>query len=123
MDLSANFDIIKALFLGTVSFIVTIALTPILTHFLYKYKLGKQIRSSENAPIYSKLHAKKSGTPTMGGILIWFTMLLLAFFFFYLAKITDISFIEKLNFLTRAETLLPLGALVASAIIGLWDDI
>ncbi|MBU0612781.1 phospho-N-acetylmuramoyl-pentapeptide-transferase [Patescibacteria group bacterium] len=123
MDLSANFDIIKALFLGTVSFIVTIALTPILTHFLYKYKLGKQIRSSDNAPIYSKLHAKKSGTPTMGGILIWFTMLVLALFFFYLAKITDISFIEKLNFLTRAETLLPLGALVASAIIGLWDDI
>jgi phospho-N-acetylmuramoyl-pentapeptide-transferase len=123
MDISANFDVIKILFLGTISFIITIALTPILTHFLYKYKLGKQIRSSEKAPIYSKLHAKKSGTPTMGGILIWFTTLILAVLFFYLAKIANISFIEKLNFLTRAETLLPLGALVASAIIGLWDDI
>ena len=123
MDLSANFDVIKILFLGTVSFIVTIVLTPILTHFLYKYKLGKQIRTSERAPIYSKLHAKKSGTPTMGGVLIWFTTLILALLFFYLAKMTDISFIKRLNFLTRAETLLPLGALVASAIVGLWDDI
>ena len=102
---------------------MTIALTPILTHYLYKYKLGKQIRTSDQAPVYSKLHAKKSGTPTMGGILIWFTTLIMALFFFYLAKITDISFIEKLNFLTRGETLLPLGALVASAIVGLLDDL
>ncbi|MFA6271491.1 MAG: phospho-N-acetylmuramoyl-pentapeptide-transferase [Patescibacteria group bacterium] len=123
MDFSANFDIIKILFLGTVAFIMTIALTPILTHYLYKYKLGKQIRTSDQAPVYSKLHAKKSGTPTMGGILIWFTTLMLALFFFYLAKVTGISFIEKLNFLTRGETLLPLGALVASAIVGLLDDV
>jgi phospho-N-acetylmuramoyl-pentapeptide-transferase len=123
MDFSANFDIIKVLFLGTVAFIMTIALTPILTHFLYKYKLGKQIRTSDEAPVYSKLHAKKSGTPTMGGILIWFSTLVLALFFFYLAKFTDIPFIDKLNFLTRGETLLPLGALVASAIVGLLDDI
>lgn len=102
---------------------MTIALTPILTHYLYKYKLGKQIRTSDQAPVYSKLHAKKSGTPTMGGILIWFTTLMLALFFFYLAKVTGISFIEKLNFLTRGETLLPLGALVASAIVGLLDDV
>ncbi|MFA6524721.1 MAG: phospho-N-acetylmuramoyl-pentapeptide-transferase [Patescibacteria group bacterium] len=123
MDFTANFDIIKILLLGTVAFIMTIALTPILTHYLYKYKLGKQIRTSDQAPVYSKLHAKKSGTPTMGGILIWFTTLIMALFFFYLAKITDISFIEKLNFLTRGETLLPLGALVASAIVGLLDDL
>ncbi|PIY97282.1 MAG: phospho-N-acetylmuramoyl-pentapeptide-transferase [Candidatus Kerfeldbacteria bacterium CG_4_10_14_0_8_um_filter_42_10] len=123
MNFSVSFDIIKILFLGTVSFIISILLTPILTHFLYKYKLGKQIRSSEAAPIYSKLHKKKSGTPTMGGILIWFTILALAVIFYYLGKYTGVPFFHKLNFLTRSETLLPLGALVASALVGLLDDL
>lgn len=122
MNFPVNFDIIKILFLGTVSFIITILLAPILTHFLYKYKLGKQIRSSDVTPVYSKLHQKKSGTPTMGGILIWFTTLALAVIFFYLGKYSGIRFFENLNFLTRSETLLPLGVLIASAIIGLLDD-
>lgn len=123
MIIPDNFAIIKILFLGTFSFIITIFLTPALTHFLYKYKLGKQIRPSESTPVYFKLHQKKSGTPTMGGILVWFTTLFLALLFFYLGKFTGLEFFQKLNFLTRAETLLPLGAFVASALVGLWDDI
>lgn len=123
MNFPGNFEIIKILFLGTTSFAITILLTPILTHFLYKYKLGKQIRSSEATPVYFKLHKRKSGTPTMGGILIWVTTLFLALLFFYLGGLSGIPFFQKLNFLTRAETLLPLGALVASAIVGLLDDI
>lgn len=116
-------DIIKILLLTTISFIVTVLWTPFLTHFLYKYRLGKQIRSQETAPIYAKLHAKKSGTPTMGGLLIWVTVLLLAVFFYYLAELTDIEFMERLNFLSRSQTLLPLGVLVASALVGLVDDL
>lgn len=115
--------IIKILILTTISFVVTISWTPFLTHFLYKYRLGKQIRSEEKAPIYASLHAKKAGTPTMGGLLIWVTVLVLAIFFFYLPRITGMKIFEELNFLSRSETLLPLGALVASAIIGLIDDI
>lgn len=123
MNISENFNIIKIFFLTTVAFLVTIAWTPLLTHFLYKYKLGKKIRVDEKTPIYSKLHEQKSGTPTMGGILIWVTTLFLALLFFVLANIIDIDIVKKLNFLTRPQTLLPLGALVASAVIGLFDDI
>ena len=39
-----DFYIIKILFFTTMAFVFTIAWTPILTNFLYKYKLGKQIR-------------------------------------------------------------------------------
>lgn len=115
--------VIKIFFLSTFSFIITIAWTPFLTYFLYKYKLGKQIRDGDSAPIMSRLHEKKSGTPTMGGLLIWVTVLVLALIFFYLAKFTKLELFQNLNFLTRSQTLLPLGALVASAIIGLIDDI
>jgi phospho-N-acetylmuramoyl-pentapeptide-transferase len=96
--------------------------TPLLTHFLYKYKMGKQIRDDGNTPFFSKMHAHKAGTPTMGGILIWFTVLFFSILFFYLAKLFPFDIFISLNFLTRAETLLPLGAIVASALVGLADD-
>lgn len=117
-----DFFIVKILFFTTLSFIFTILTTPLLTHFLYKYKMGKQIRDDGNTPFFSKMHAHKAGTPTMGGILIWFTVLFFSILFFYLAKLFPFDIFISLNFLTRAETLLPLGAIVASALVGLADD-
>ncbi len=116
------FAIIKILILSTVAFLITMAWTPALTHFLYKYKMGKSIRSDGSTPIFSKLHAKKAGTPTMGGVLVWGTTLFLAILFVVVWQIVPDSFFGQLNFLTREQTLLPLGALVASALIGLVDD-
>lgn len=122
MNWLENFEVIKIFLLATFSFAISLLLTPILTHFLYKHKLGKQIRDEGSTPVYSKLHEAKKGTPTMGGVLIWVTTLFLALLFYYLAKFTDIEFFKKLNFLTRPQTLLPLGALVATALVGLVDD-
>ena len=118
MDL---FPIVKIFTLTAASFVVTILWTPALTHFLYKYKLGKQIRDAAETPVYSRLHAKKSGTPTMGGVLIWGTTLGMAVILAALAAWVD-GFWDKFSFLPRRETLLPLGALVASALVGLVDD-
>lgn len=119
---SEEFYIIKILFLTTLAFVLAISWTPVLTHFLYKYKLGKNIRNNGQTPVFSKLHAHKAGTPTMGGILIWVTVLFLSVLFFYLDKFTNFKILEDLNFLSRSETLLPLGALVATAIVGFFDD-
>jgi len=117
------FPVIKILFFSALAFVITIAWTPILTHFLYKYKLGKRIRNDGTTPIFSKLHQKKAGTPTMGGLLVWVTTLILTLIFFFLPKLFPLPLFKKLNFLTRSQTLLPLGALVASALVGLVDDI
>lgn len=114
--------LIKVLTLAAISFALAMALTPVLTKFLYKYKMGKQIRTSEDTPIFTQLHEKKRGTPTMGGILIWFTTILLALLFWFLDRIVGIEFFHNLNFLTRQQTLLPLGILLASALLGLIDD-
>ncbi len=113
--------IIKVFILTTLSFLVAMSWTPAFLRFLYKHKLGKQIRAEVAAPIFYKFHAQKSGTPTMGGVLIWVTTLVLALVFFYLSRLVD-GLAAALNFLTRGETLLPLGALVASALVGLADD-
>ncbi|MFH0988364.1 MAG: phospho-N-acetylmuramoyl-pentapeptide-transferase [Parcubacteria group bacterium] len=109
--------------LTLISFFISLFCTPILTHFLYKYKLGKQNRDASAAPIFAALHKDKIDTPTMGGILIWLTTLVLALVFYGLSLLLPAgSFLSGLNFLTREQTLLPLGALVAAAIIGLVDD-
>ncbi|MDD2257780.1 phospho-N-acetylmuramoyl-pentapeptide-transferase [Candidatus Falkowbacteria bacterium] len=116
------FYIIKILLLAMSSFLFAGFMTPLLTNFLYKHKLGKKIRNSGETPIFSKLHAAKEGTPTMGGVLIWGTVLVFILGLYVAAQIFDYEIIRNLNFLTRSETLLPLGALVASALIGLVDD-
>ncbi len=115
-----EFQIIKILFLTSASFAFAILCTPLLTHFLYKYKLGKQIRNAGATPIFSALHAHKAGTPTMGGILIWGTLVVFIALFFYLGRIFPV--LSGLNFFSRSETLLPLGILVLSAMVGLFDD-
>lgn len=117
-----NFYITKIFFLTTVSFILTLIWTPVLTHFLYSYRLGKGIRDEASAPIFAKMHKKKAGTPTMGGVLIWGTTLFLILFFALADKFLNGIF-GRLNFLSRAETLLPLGALVVSAVVGMIDDL
>lgn len=116
------FNIIKIFFLTALSFVVAISWTPLLTHFLYKYRLGKQIRDEGSAPIFAKMHEGKRGTPTMGGILVWGTVLVIMGIFYYGSMMFGGGQLGSLNFFSRQQTLLPLGALIASALVGLVDD-
>lgn len=100
-------DLTKMFWLAVLAFAIAIVWTPIWTNFLYKNKLGKRIRDSKDAPIMSKLHEKKAGTPTMGGILIWVTTAVLTLIF---------------N-LERSSTWLPLFCLVLTGIVGAVDDL
>lgn len=56
------------------SLLLTIWLGPIFIRKLYLLKIGQPIRSKEECPLLAKLHEKKKDTPTMGGILILFSM-------------------------------------------------
>jgi phospho-N-acetylmuramoyl-pentapeptide-transferase len=68
------------------------------------------------------MHRKKAGTPTMGGLLIWGTVAVLAGVIALLAAVLD-GFWSYLNFIDRAETYLPLAAMVAAGALGAVDDI
>ncbi len=125
----AALDVIKIFTLGAISFIVAFLWTPFLTHFLYKYKLWrKEVRQKAidggEVAVFQKFHKEKeTHVPRMGGILIWGTLLIVIFFFWALSKITDIWWLDKLNFLSRDQTWLPLFALIAASLLGLTDDI
>jgi len=114
-------QIIRILFLIVLSSVIAFILTPIFTNFMYKRKWGKQI-SDDKKTLFFQLHGHKEGTPTMGGVIIWVTVLIVTFGVALLSHFFD-GFFSSLNFLSRAQTYLPLGALVGAALVGLIDDI
>lgn len=123
-------NVLKVLFTGFLAFLLAFLLTPIWTHILYKYKIGIKIKSKsvdgETLTFVGKLHAKKQGTPTMGGVIIWVTILMLAYLSHYLfpliAEWLGINFIARLDFLSHSQVWLPLFVLVTAGILGLFDD-
>lgn len=115
------FNVVRIFTVATLAFFLAIIITPIWMKVLYKYKLGKQLRA-EGAPIFNKLHQAKEGTPTMGGVIIWVTVLVLTLFFWVLAHYVD-GFWSKVNFFSRGQTWLPVGALIVAALFGLLDDL
>lgn len=116
-----SFVVIRLLTFFTISFVGAVLWTPLLTHFLYKYKLGKQIRDEKSAPVFSKMHAHKAGTPTMGGVLVWLTTAVIILVVAFLGILWPAQF-GSWNFLSRSQTFLPFGILLASAFVGLVDD-
>lgn len=123
------FNVVKIFTLGFLGFIFAFSLTPILTHFLYKYKLWrKEVRARAidggEVPFFQKFHTQgEIQVPRFGGLLIFGATLLLIFLFFFISKLTDIWWLDKLNFLSRSQTWLPLFTLFWASLVGLSDDI
>lgn len=115
-------EAVRVLVIVLISFAVALGVTPLFIRTIIKLNLRKHIRTSDAAPIFSKLHEGKSGTPTMGGIIIWGTVMGLAFLFWGLDVLFD-GFFGYLNFVDRAQTFLPFAALGIAAFLGLFDDV
>jgi len=113
------------LMLSALSFVTALAFTPLVSDFLYRNRerLGKQIRNDPSTPLFQKFHKSKEGTPTMGGVLIWGTVVFLTLFLWLLHIFVPSALLARLNFLERGQTLLPLGALLVGSLLGLADDI
>lgn len=117
-------NVLRIFIVATVSFFVALLITPFWNKIIHKYNLAKkQITREDVAPIFSELHKKKQGTPTTGGVVIWGAVLIVIFIMWALSQIFPLTILAKLNFLSRAQTLLPLGAFIISAALGLIDDL
>jgi phospho-N-acetylmuramoyl-pentapeptide-transferase len=67
-------NILSLIITIAIAFLITVLLSPILIPFLRRLKFGQSIR--EEGP---KSHMKKTGTPTMGGILIMLSIVITSF--------------------------------------------
>jgi phospho-N-acetylmuramoyl-pentapeptide-transferase len=106
-------DEMGATFLLSVgAFILAMLLTPIYTFLAYRYRFWKKQRSTsttgEKLEVFTKLHANKfkRNIPTMAGVI----------------GIVSIAIITVWFNLDRAETWLPLAALLGGGAVGLLDD-
>lgn len=95
------------------AFLLAMILTPFYTYLAYRYRFWKKQRTTSTngdlLEIFNKLHANKfrRNIPTMAGIIGVLAIALITFVF---------------NF-DRAETWLPLAALLGGAAVGLIDDV
>lgn len=122
-------DIVKVFIPTTMAFVIGIACTPILTHYLYSLRVwkrtpGKMALDGGAAHEFNKLHQEREATtPRMGGMLIWISVLatvgILALLDLFA---TPGSTLAELSFLSRSQTWIPLTVFVIGALIGFMND-
>lgn len=128
MEINTIANVFKVFSLAAVSFIIAMLWTPLLTHYLYKYKLWrKTVRTvspdGSRTPLFAKLHHERETTvPRFGGVLIWVTVAGISLILWGIGQITTSAFWHKANFLSRNQTWLPLFVMLASSLLGLADD-
>lgn len=116
-------DIIRVLFPAGLAFALGIAMTPVLTHYLYslkawKKKAGKTAYDGTHASEFNRLHSTRDiNTPRFGGIIIWGSVGLTAGILAFLPSL------EAFDFLSRSQTWVPLSALMVGALAGFLDDL
>jgi len=121
-------NILKIFLPSLFAFFIGIMMTPILTQYFYRWKLWKRVSRQENDVAMSlefqKIHdeTKETGTPRVGGIIIWGSVLLTILFVYLLSLVLNGAMLGKLNFLSRNQTLIPLAALVFGGLFGLFED-
>jgi len=109
------------------AFFLALLITPIATHFFYKYKMWRKYSRSTTGVTteFSKIHNTDDElhTPRVGGIIIWFSALLTTLIFYLPSIFSSSISAEKMNFLSRNQTLIPFATLICGSILGLWDDL
>lgn len=123
-------DVVKVLLPAVFSFFIGLSFAPFYIAFLNKYELWKKKSTSVSldgsaASISAKLHNdEEKKTPRLGGVVIWLSVLLTISLIWILAYIfSGADVLQKLEFLSRNQTWLPLFTLIAASVIGLFDDL
>ncbi len=122
-------DVVRVLIPAGTAFAIGIALTPVLSHYLYTFKAwkksgGKMAYDGSVAEEFNRLHTRHEvRAPRMGGIIVWASAAITIGFFALLAYLFPGSTTDQLNFLSRGQTWMPLAALLVGAFAGLIDDL
>jgi phospho-N-acetylmuramoyl-pentapeptide-transferase len=123
-----EYPIFSILIPATLAFIFGIILTPLLTHYLYKFKVWKKTggKVALNGQVATEFNRLKGDgelkTPRMGGIVIWGSVLVTIGFIYILKLLFPTSIFDELFFISRSETWIPFTTLVIGAGVGLLND-
>lgn len=121
--------IIKVFIPAATAFIIGILITPLITRYLYKFKIwkkvgGKQAMGGHEAVEFNRLKGEgETKTPRMGGIVIWGSVLLTIGLMLLIGKLFPHTIFKEIDFLSRSQTFIPVATLIIGAFIGLLSDI
>ncbi len=116
---------IKIFIPAIISFVCGVLMTPVLTHYFYKYKLWRKTSRSSvtDEKDFQKINGiEELSTPRTGGMIIWLSVIFTLFILIILSFFLDKEVFTRLNFMSRSETLLPFFALIFASMFGLFDD-
>lgn len=122
-------DVLKVVIPSVLTFFIGVLITPFFTNIFYKYRMWKKTSRLENTDGVSKefsdVHNTKDelSTPRIGGVIIWISVLLTVLLIYLLSVVFPSDLTQKLNFFSRSQTYVPLGALILASLIGLADDL
>jgi len=123
-----EYPIFSILIPATLAFIFGLLMTPLLTHYLYTYKVWKKTggKMALNGTIATEFNRLKGEdelkTPRMGGIVIWGAVLITIFVIYILKLLFPNSIFDEIFFISRSETWIPFTTLVIGAGVGLLND-
>lgn len=122
-------DLERVLLPAVFAFLIGIAMTPLVSHYLYEYKAwkktaGKRSLDGRAAEEFNRLHiTHETKAPRMGGIIVWASIIITTALIASLALLVGGPGLTSLDFLSRNETWIPFASLLVGAGIGLIDDI
>ena len=111
--MNINDEMFYGLLLALASFLFSMLLTPVYTHFAYKYKFWKKQKQTtvdgQALPVMTKLHAHKFNHffPTMAGLI-------------GVISVTIVTWVFNLD---RGQTWLPLVGFLGGSFVGVVDDV
>jgi phospho-N-acetylmuramoyl-pentapeptide-transferase len=119
-------NLVKIFLPMIVALLIGLFITPFATHFFYKYKMWRKYSRSDAAfSEFQKIHnhEEELRTPRVGGIIIWVSILFSTLIFYLISVFLPSEITEKINFLSKNQTLIPLLVLLFGSLIGLLDDL
>jgi phospho-N-acetylmuramoyl-pentapeptide-transferase len=119
-------NLVKIFLPMVVALLIGLFITPFATHFFYKYKMWKKYsRNGTTFSEFQKIHNEHDelNTPRVGGIIIWVSILFSILIFYFISILFPSIITEKINFLSKNQTLIPLLVLLFGSFLGLWDDL
>ncbi len=122
-------DTLKVVLPAILAFSIGIGITPVITHYLYKYRVwkkrpGKTALDGSEAVEFNKIDRGREGhVPRMGGIVIWASVFLATGVLFMCSRLFPGSIFGKLDFLSRDQTWIPLSTLLVGGVVGFINDL
>jgi phospho-N-acetylmuramoyl-pentapeptide-transferase len=123
-----EFPIIKVFLPAIMAFVVGLLLTPLITHYLFRYKVwkkqgGKTAMGGHEATEFNRLKGgDEVKTPRMGGIVIWLSVFVTIAILYLIHTVFPMSVWSEIFFLSRGQTWIPVAALAIGAGIGFLND-